>query len=96
MPEMTKEELDALAHGIAYDSCCSIIAGHTLMSFYAGLEYFDVALVSDGSRAEPSIFALVDAEIAEAVKYLEARGLIDRHPDNPNWVTIHDESEATR
>jgi hypothetical protein len=96
MPEMTKEELDALAHGIAYDSCCSIIDCNTLSSFYAGLEYFDVAPVSDGSSAEPPIVASVDAKIAEAVKYLEARGLIDHHPDNPNWVTIHDESEATR
>jgi hypothetical protein len=34
--------------------------------------------------------------VKEAVEYLDARGLIERHPDNANWVCVRDESEATR
>ena len=33
--------------------------------------------------------------VKEAVEYLDARGLIERHPDNANFVVVRDESEAT-
>jgi hypothetical protein len=34
--------------------------------------------------------------VAECVRYLEARGLLARFTSNPQWVTLSDESEASR
>lgn len=34
--------------------------------------------------------------VAEALKYLDARGLILRHPHMANWIAMSDESEAAR
>jgi hypothetical protein len=88
---MTKEELDKLAHGIAYDAACSVIESNCLhvdgCDISQGLDWFDT---------DPDSVDL-DAEdhVAESVKYLEARGLIVRHKDNANWVQLQDESEAT-
>jgi hypothetical protein len=31
--------------------------------------------------------------VAESVKYLEARGLLEHHADNFDWVLLRDESE---
>jgi hypothetical protein len=37
--------------------------------------------------------SLAAEHVAEMVKYLDMRGLLQRHPDNPDWVTLCDESE---
>jgi hypothetical protein len=42
------------------------------------------------------MFADEEKELADAVSYLEASGLLTRYPTNPNWISIADESEAIR
>jgi hypothetical protein len=99
--EMTKDELDQLAHSIAYVSACSLIEGCSVnvTADANGLtaeqvvdepgEWWDLPLEEDR--------ILVGAdELEDAVLYLEARGLLTRYPTNPNWVSLADESEAMR
>jgi len=87
---MTKEEIDALGHGIAYDSCCSIIESNCVMDAKAESdEFYDWYDVSTANESGG------DDAVAEAVKYLEARGLINRDAARPNIVSILWEIEAT-
>jgi hypothetical protein len=87
----TNDELNALAHKIAYDAaaatiecCCISIDEGTVEN----RNFYDLANDGNDSGAERAI--------ADSVRYLEARGLIEHHPDNPNWIALRDESEATR
>jgi hypothetical protein len=85
---MSKEELDKLAHGIAYDASTTAIECNCLMvpEEQAGQrDWFDVG--------DPD--ALAKPFVEECVRYLEMRGLIVRHPSNSMWVQLQDESEAT-
>lgn len=86
----TKEELDALGYGIVYTSSCSLIEScclHVSVVDAGSRDWFDVsAEACDIESEEP---------VAEAVTYLEERGLIERHADNSDWVRLMDESEAT-
>ena len=34
-------------------------------------------------------------DVPDAIKYLDARGLLEHHPDRSSWVLLRDESEAT-
>jgi hypothetical protein len=83
------EELNKLAHGIAYDACCSVIESNCVMDAKAETDefydWYDVASAA-GSDAEEAV--------AEAVKYLDARGLIDREAKRPSVISIRWESEA--
>ena len=49
-----------------------------------GVGWFDVSIENFG-----------DDDVLDSVKYLEARGLIERHPENQDWIQMRDESEAT-
>ena len=68
------------ASGVIESACAS--RGWTTEFF--GL-YYDLDDVDEDTVS-------VDEEAA----YLDSRGLLDHHPDNPRWVSICDESEATR
>jgi hypothetical protein len=101
--EMTKDELDQLAHSIAYTGACSLIEGYSInvTADANGLtpeqvgdepgEWWDLPL-----EEHQELFADDMDELADAVRYLEARGLLTRYPTNPNWVSLADESEAMR
>lgn len=87
---MTREDLDKLAHGIAYDACCTMIESNCVMVLgleVAAFPFFDV------SAKGCDEYALDQVE--ESVRYLDARGLIVRHEDNAYWIQLQDESEAT-
>lgn len=78
----TKEEIDQLGHSLAYESAASAIECHSLTYRVEGEEpWCDVG-------RELHL-------IEDDVRYLEMRGLLERHPDHPEWVRVHDESEAT-
>jgi hypothetical protein len=85
---MTKEELDTLAHGISYEACCTVIESHCLK--VDGIDpvwprYFDVGK----DEVDLEAYDIV----AESVKYLEARGLLEHHADNFDWVLLRDEAQ---
>lgn len=81
-----KDSLDALGHKIAYDAACTAIESNCC-SVDAARNWFDVGEV------------VVEADaldwVNESVRYLEMRGLIERHADSSNWVSMRDESEAS-
>lgn len=87
----TREEIDALGHGIAYDAACSVIECHCVKvdgcDISQGFDWWDVTpeVVDEYGRDG----------VEEGVRYLGMRGLIVRHAANPNWVQLQDESEAT-
>jgi hypothetical protein len=88
MEGVNKEELDKLAHGIAYDSSTSAIECNCLMvpEEQAGeRDWYDVG--------DPDVLA--KSFVEESVRYLEMRGLVVRHASNAKWVQLLDECEAT-
>lgn len=87
--KLSNAEVNELAHHLAYQSCETLFDGECGSA--------------DDVDGEPGVwydtdvrFELAADGVAEAVKYLDARGLIVRHPKKPNWISLHDESEATR
>lgn len=84
----TQAEIDALGHSIAYDSCCSLIESSCL------IERDQVEASWDDAWFH-SLSVDSDAEdaVVEAIRYLDARGLLLRHPDRPDLVQVLDESE---
>ena len=88
---LTQAELDTMAHHLAYESATSFIDCNCVdVSKKVSADPFWFDIDPEGHSLESQ------GGIAEAVVYLEARGLLERHDDNPNWVTMFDESEATR
>jgi hypothetical protein len=79
-----QSELRKLERGLAYDAACSTIDSNCEP---AGVEHGDWFDIDDVAEFSGDF-------VGEAVKYLELRGLIARHPDHPNWVSMLDESEA--
>jgi hypothetical protein len=83
LPPGEPSELTKLAHSLAYESAESIIRSESI-------PYYD----QDEQRwmeVEPE----GEVELVDALRYLELRGLLERHPENPNRVQVMDESEAT-
>lgn len=101
--EMTKDELDQLAHSMAYTSACSLIEGCSI-NVTADANGLTPEQVGDEPgewwdlppEEHRELFADEMDGLADAVSYLEARGLLTRYPTNPNCVSIADESEAIR
>jgi hypothetical protein len=82
---VTKKELNELAHGMAFERAVSVIET-------ACVEVEDSWFDTREEALEPYE---IDG-IQEAVGYLDARGLIVRHPEKAGWIQMLDESEATR
>lgn len=82
------DDIDALAHRIAYSYARSDIECFTQqITFGAGQRpTFDLEDI-DEDYAE---------EVAIAIRYLEARGLLDRKVDNPQHVRILDDPNEAR
>ena len=70
-------EIDALERSLAYTFAVSVIDSES------------IAVGDDKEWAEIEPEGEVD--LFDAVRYLEARGLLVRHPSNPNWVQVLDE-----
>ena len=85
MSKMTKAALNRLAHSLAYESAVSVIESMCLnVSEEAG---------AAGWWQLPSDTSLFDDDL----RYLEERGLIERYAEvRTRWISVRDESEATR
>jgi len=86
---LTEQEVNELGHALAYESCEAILDGACAQETDLDGEpgyWFNTEVV----------YELAADDVAKVLKYLSARGLLIRHPRRPNWVQIHDESEATR
>ena len=81
---VNRSELDALAYVIAYSAACTMIESECTWHGTDGVGWFDVGIENFG-----------DDDVLDSVKYLEMRGLIERHPENRDWIQVRDESEAT-
>jgi hypothetical protein len=68
---------------MAYDSAISLIDGCVLLAAEEGQDWHDLADFAEGSRGY----------LLDAVAYLNQRGLLDRHPDHPTWISVLDEDE---
>lgn len=81
-----RDELDATAHHLAYESCVS--------AFDSCLADVSEAVGVDGWRDLDDAAPNYDPE--EQLDYLEKRGLIQRDAKHHNWIAVLDESEAAR
>lgn len=92
-----KKEIDALGHGIAYYACATMIESCCVGSFTIAVMVKDPASRWKFWRnTDPDAVEAMDRkEVALAVTYLDMRGLIERHPQDEDWVQVRDESEAT-
>jgi len=79
MPIYT-EEINELAHTLAYEFCVSVIEGNCVL-----------VNCRDDPRDWWDLESLGTAEIRDEVRYLSARGLLLEHPDNARIVSILDE-----
>jgi hypothetical protein len=83
---MLLADLNRLGHSLAFEHATSVIDSNCVEVSDQVPEY------------TPHWFEIVpDSEITkDAVLYLKARGLLERHPKNQNWITMFSESEASR
>ena len=80
-------ELRKLEQGFAYDHASVLIDSSC----------GEISDAHDGSWIDPSEPDEMAAhDVQECVKYLDLRGLIERHPTDPRRILIRDESEAAR
>jgi hypothetical protein len=80
---MTKDELDKLAHSLAFDFAVSVIDGESTSMVDVQGELWDMVDVEG------------EVDLFDCLRYLEARGLLERHAEHSDWVRVRDESEAT-
>jgi hypothetical protein len=77
-------EIDRMAHSLAFDYASSLLDCNTISEGDGWMN------VSEESVDDHDTFE----EIEFGLRYLELRGLLVRHPDNP-WIKIVDETNAT-
>lgn len=80
---MEKDELDKLAHSLAFDFAVSVLDGD------------GVTMRDDDGEAWEMVEPEGEVDLFDCLRYLEARGLLERHAEHSNWVRVRDESEAT-
>jgi hypothetical protein len=73
-------ELDKLAHSLAFENAVTIIDSESIHALSEDWQVVDV---------EGEVY------LVDALRYLELRGLLERHPEHKDWVRVIDESEAT-
>jgi hypothetical protein len=73
-------ELDKLAHSLAFENAVTIIDSE---SIHAPSEDWRVVDVEG------------EVDLVDALRYLDLRGLLERHPEHKEWIRVIDESEAT-
>lgn len=75
-----RADIAALEQELAYGAARADIECHCPVKQIGGHLWYEVASLRDGSDEE-------DAEwVARAMRYLELRGLIAKHPDRPGFV----------
>ena len=80
-------EMRGLERSMAYEYAVSTIDGLCLELPDLGLDHYHLGSIPEDDEGD---------QAREAVRYLEWRGLIQRHEKNPEWVGILDECEAAR
>lgn len=75
-------ELAAQAYELADSFCMCDIECNTAPVKSDGRRWWNTGAVDEFD----------DGGIAKSIEYLDARGLVIRHPDNPHWVrfTVHE------
>lgn len=92
MTDTVKPAVDVLglALTLAYEYATAVVECHCVnVTERAGEPGVWFELPKDAS-------ALFVSEQCDQVRYLEGRGLLLRHPLRADWVSLLDESEATR
>jgi hypothetical protein len=83
------EDLRDLERSLAYDEASSMIDSMCAM------ESTDDRLEAWWNNIDDiDDMPGVEEAIADAVRYLDSRGLLERHPNHPNWVRVLDEDAA--
>jgi hypothetical protein len=80
---MITAELDKLAHSMAFEFAESVIRSE------------GITMRDEDDDTWELVDDVGEVELFDAVRYLEARGLLERHPEHNDWVRVLDESEAT-
>jgi len=75
-------QLDELAHSLAYNFAASVIDGE------------GITMRDGDDEAWDQVDAEGEVDLFDCLRYLQARGLLERHPHHPDWVRVRDESEA--
>jgi hypothetical protein len=88
--EMTKDELDQMGHGIAFDACCTAIESNCLR-----VDGIDPVEVEWWNVSEEGVEEYALEHVQECVRYLDARGLLEHHPEHAHYVQLRDETEAS-
>jgi hypothetical protein len=78
-----RSELDKLGHSLAYEFAVAVVDSESLRVGHRDFGGWRQLEIKENS------------ELYDAVRYLDMRGLIERHPENSNWVQIRQEAEAT-
>jgi len=78
-----RSELDKLGHSLAYEFAVAVVDSESLR----------VVVPDFGDWRQLQIKE--NSELYDAVRYLDMRGLIERHPENSNWIQIRQEIDAT-
>lgn len=71
----------ALAHEIALEDCAATLESECLC---APGRYWNTSRVDEAGRAG----------VERAVRYLEARGLLERHPEHADLVRVKEQADA--
>lgn len=77
-----RSELDKLGHSLAYEFSVAVVDSESMRVAASDLGDWRQLKIKENS------------ELYDAVRYLDMRGLIERHPDNSNWIQIRQEIEA--
>lgn len=83
------EAVDRLAHELAEAAAIVFIETEALAVSIAGQRWFDVSFNISRDMT-------VREEGSKEIEYLDARGLLRHHPDQPNLVQILKENDAAQ
>lgn len=84
MAENDLGEMRKLERSLAYEFASQILTGNCRPVGPKGEDWWDTTNVNE----------LASDDFEEAMRYLDFRGVLDRHPVESGWVSLRDESEA--
>jgi hypothetical protein len=82
-------EVDRLAHKIAIDAAAALIDSYSIPVTEGEETWQDI---SEPSLDVASCFG--EDGLIDELRYLELRGALIRHPNNPDWIQIGEPIEA--
>lgn len=89
MPTSASFEVDRLAHQLALDNAAALIDSMSIWIEEEGDTWQDISETVDNAG-----FSFGPDDLADELRYLELRGLLIRHPNNPDWIQIGEPIEA--